>query len=182
MKNETHAAFLKLYEPLHERFVRYCSSRAFGLLETEDLVQEAILIALRNFDKIEDREKLLGYLIGTVNNLLRQARRRQKFRGEWEESALEKLKARTTDPDVALDIHFLLKAIEQLNEKQKEAILLFEVSGFSIREISEIQGDSKGAVKTRLSRSRSELRKLLSEDGRAIPMSKRLAIYASILF
>ena len=182
MKNKAHAAFLLKYEPLHERFVRYCRSRAFGLLETEDLVQEAILIALRNFARIEDKEKLLGYLIGTVNNLVRQARRRQKFRGEWEDTALEKIQAKTTGPEVALDIHFLLKAIQHLPEKQREALLLFEVSGFSVREISEIQGDREGTVKTRLSRSRKGLRKMLSEDGRPMPMAQRLAIYASIVF
>ena len=182
MKKETQTAFLDSYEPLHERFVRYCSSRAFGLLESEDLVQEAVLIALRNFEKIHDREKLLGYLIGTVNNLLRQARRQQKFQADFDEAVLEKIQSRSPDPEVALDIHFLLKAVDQLPEKQKEALLLFEVSGFSIREIGEIQGDSEGAVKTRLSRTRQHLRKLLSEDKRPTPMATRFAMFSAILF
>ena len=121
-------------------------------------------------------------MVGVANNLVRQAKRRMKFKGEWDESALEKIESRTQDPEVALDIHYLLKAIQQLHEKQREALVLFEISGFSIKEISEIQQSSKGATKTRLSRARKQLKELLSEDGRPMPLAKRLAVYASILF
>lgn len=34
----THDEFLALYKPVHERFVRYCSSHAYGIMETQDLV------------------------------------------------------------------------------------------------------------------------------------------------
>ena len=181
MKTNPHEAFLKWYEPVHEQFVRYCSSRAFGLMETEDLVQESILQTLQAYYRVEDKQKLLAYMIGVANNLVRQAKRRLKFKGEWDEMALEKLESRTNDPAIALDIHYLLKAVQQLPEQQKEALVLFEISGFNIKEISEIQQCSEGAVKTRLSRTRKQLQKLLSEDGRPMPLSKRLAIYTSIL-
>jgi RNA polymerase sigma-70 factor (ECF subfamily) len=180
MTESPHEEFLRWYEPFHERFVRYCSSRAFGIMEAEDLVQEAVLHTLQAYYRIADKQKLPGYLIGVVNNLVKQALRRQKFVGEWEEKALSKLESSTGDPETALDVHYLLKAIQQLSAEQREALILFEISGFSIREISEIQSCSEGAVKTRLSRSRQHLRELLSEDGRPVPLSKRLAIYASL--
>lgn len=34
---------LAWYEPIHAPFVRFCSSKAIGWMETDDLVQEAIL-------------------------------------------------------------------------------------------------------------------------------------------
>lgn len=170
MDNNPHSEFIKWYEPLHERFVRYCSSRAFALMETEDLVQESILQTLQAFYRLEDKQKLLGYMIGVANNLVRQAKRRLKFKGEWDEKVLEKLEGRTLDPAVALDVHYLLKAIQQLPEKQREALILFEVSGFSIQEIGTIQGDSEGAIKTRLSRSRKQLRKQLDDGGKVTAM------------
>lgn len=181
MHDQQHTAFLKWYEPIHERFVRYCSSRAFALMETEDLVQESILQTLQAFYRVEDKKKLLSFMIGVANNLVRQARRRQQFKGTWDELALTKLESRTDDPAVALDIHYLLKAMQQLPETQREALTLFEISGFSIREISDIQDSSEGAVKTRLSRARKSLQTLLSEDGRPMPLTKRLAIYATLL-
>ena len=181
MKNDPHSEFLQWYEPVHGQFTRYCSSRAFALMETEDLVQESILQTLQAFYRIEDKEKLLGYMIGVANNLVRQAKRRQKFKGEWDEKMLQQLESRTNDPSVALDIHYLLKAIQLLPVKQKEALILFEISGFSIKEISEIQQSSEGATKTRLSRTRKQLKEMLQEDDRPMPLAKRLAVYASLL-
>lgn len=173
--------FLEKYKPFHEPFTRYCSSRTFGWMETEDLVQESVLSALENYERIEDKDKLPGYLIGIANNVVKNKRRRLKFKGEWNEAQMAKLESQTQDAEVALDIQFLQKAIEQLPEKQKEALVLFEISGFSIREISEIQQSTEGATKTRLSRARQGLRELLREDGKQIPLAKRLAIYASFL-
>ena len=139
MEKNINKEFLKWYQPIHDRFVRYCSSRAYGLMDTEDLVQEAVLAALQGFGRIRDKEKLLGFMIGVVNNIIRNRKRRLKFWADWDEKSLEKLESQTQSPEIALDIHYLIKALDQLPEKQKEAILLFEISGFSIKEISEIK-------------------------------------------
>lgn len=181
MENTVQSDFLRWYQPIHDSFTRYCSSRAYGLMETEDLVQEAVLAALEGFSRLRQKDKLLGFMIGIVNNILRNKKRRQKFKAEWDEKVLAKLESQAPNPEVALDIHYLLKALDQLPEKQKEAILLFEVSGFSMQEISDIQDSSLSATKTRISRGRRELKRLLSEDGGKLPLSRRLAIYASFL-
>lgn len=182
MKMTTHQDFLDWYEPIHGPFVRFCSSKAIGWMETEDLVQEAILATLQGFNRIEDKNKLLGYMISIVNNTVKKHHRRAKFRGTWDERVLEKLEHRTTDPTVALDLQYLLKTIKQLPKVQAEAIELFELSGFSIKEIAEIQGVSTGAVKTRISRGRQHLRTLLQDENSTMSLTQRLAIYASILF
>lgn len=182
MKSDTNQKFLSWYEPHHDSFVRFCSSRAFGIMETEDLVQEALLKTLEGFDRIQDESKTLGYMIGIVQNIVRNQKRRMKFQGDWEELVLEKLESKTLNPEVALDIQYLLKALNQLPEKQSEAIMLFEISGFSIREIAEIQDSSESATKTRISRGRKKLKELLSEKSNSMTLSQRLAVYASILF
>jgi len=182
MPNEPHQDFLKWYKPLHEGFTRFCSSRAFGIMETEDLVQESLLAGLQNFHRVEDKERLLAYLFSVAKNIIKNKKRRLKFKGAWDESVMEKLESRINDPEVALDIHYLHKAIEQLPEKQKEAIILFEISGFSTKEIAEIQESSIAAVKTRLSRARQQLKKLLSEENSPMSLAQRLAVYTSILF
>lgn len=179
---QSHEAFLHWYEPVHERFVRYCSSRAFALMETEDLVQESILQTMEAFNRIKDKSKLLSFMIGVANNIVRQSKRRLKFKGNWDEQLFENLVSKTADPALATDIQFLLKAIQQLNNAQQEALLLFEISGFSIKEISHIQESTEGAVKTRLSRARKALKELLSEDGHPMSLQQRLAVYASVLF
>jgi len=76
MKSNINVEFLSLYEPIHSKFIKYCSSIAYGIMETEDLAQEAILTTLLNFSKIEDKNKLLNYMIGVVRNITFNQKRR----------------------------------------------------------------------------------------------------------
>ena len=41
---------------------------------------------------------------------------------------------------------------------------MFEINGFSIKEIAEIQEINEGAVKVNLSRARKELQKLMQDE------------------
>lgn len=169
------------YQPLHERFARYCRTKAMGTMEPADLAQEAVLAALENYDRLRDKGKLLSYLIGTVNHLVSNQRRQQKRAVDWDAAAVSDLASRLPDPALLADIRLLLKAIQQLPPHEQEALELFELSGFSVREVADIQGVSEGAVKTRLSRARARLKTLLAEDGRPMTLAQRLSIYVSIL-
>ncbi len=182
MESSIQQQFLEKYKSIHEPFTRYCSSRAFGLMAAEDLVQEAVLAALEQFEQIRDKEKLLSYLIGTVQNILKNKYRRKKFQGPWDENRLQQIEDKAPSPEVAMDIKILLEAIDQLSEKQREAILLFEISGFSIREISVLQESTEAATKTRLSRARQHLRIKLNEHPKQPKLSAALSAFASILF
>ncbi len=179
---DTATAFMTWYALHHERFSRYCRSRALGLDSADDIAQDAILSALEQWDRLTDKSRLLAYMIGIVNNRvrnsLRSARVHQRFLEERQRQLSARLPAR---PELALDLHYLLRAIDGLPEASREALLLLTVSGFSIREIAEIQQSTEGAVKTRVSRARRQLRETFDEDGRDLPLAERLRIYASIL-
>jgi RNA polymerase sigma-70 factor (ECF subfamily) len=54
-------------------------------------------------------------------------------------------------------------ALSTLPEKQREAVTLFEISGLSLNEIMEIQGGSLSGVKSRVTRGREELARLLEK-------------------
>ncbi len=164
MRSEAHDEFLALYQPVHERFVRYCSSHAYGIMETEDLVQETLLKTMQHFNTLKDREKLLPFMISIANNVMHNVLRRRKFRGVYDEKAFSKLTAMSGNADVAMDIHYLYKALNMLAEKDKEAIIPFEITGYSIKEIAAIQSSNENATKTRLSRARQKLKSLLEEE------------------
>ena len=58
----------------------------------------------------------------------------------------------------------LLEALSRLSQKQRTAVLLFEIGGFSIAEIKQIQGDARiSAVKSRLSRARTKMKQFIEE-------------------
>jgi RNA polymerase sigma factor (sigma-70 family) len=64
--------------------------------------------------------------------------------------------------EVHADTHFLHLALSQLPVAQKECVILFEISGFKIKEIAEIQSVSEDAVKQRLKRGRERLQEILT--------------------
>ena len=174
--------FLRWYEPIHGAFLRYCDARFLGLAEAEDLVQDAILAALEQWTALEDKSRLLPYLIGIVNHQVKNRLRSRAVHRRYLAERKRRLDERLPDnPVAALDLHYLLRAMDELPTAEREALLLRAVSGFSTRETAAIQGVSPGAVKTRVSRARKRLRELLAEDGRPLTLTQRLRIYAAIL-
>lgn len=52
-----------------------------------------------------------------------------------------------TDTSLSTDVSFLYDALRKINTEQREALILFELTGFSIKEIAEIQKVGISAVK-----------------------------------
>lgn len=56
----------------------------------------------------------------------------------------------------------LIGALSQIEKKERTALLLFEIGGFSIKEITKIQNEmSESTVKSRLSRTRKKLEEFM---------------------
>ncbi|MCB0638104.1 MAG: sigma-70 family RNA polymerase sigma factor [Lewinella sp.] len=163
MTQQKQEAFMAAYESCHEPFLRYCSVLAWGRMDTEDLVQDVLLSAYHHFDRVEDPAQLLHYLIRAARNRSVSAWRRRKVRERYLAQQARRLEARGVSPEVQADIHLLYRAIDHLPPRQREALVLFEISGFSMKEIAGIQGSSVAAVKTRVSRGRQRLRQLLTD-------------------
>ncbi|MEL7162929.1 MAG: sigma-70 family RNA polymerase sigma factor [Bacteroidota bacterium] len=155
------ARFLVAYRSCHEGFLRYCSALAFERMDVEDLVQDVLLSAYKKFDQLAEPEKLQHYLIRAARNRAISLRRSAARRAALTEVHGERLLVRGATPEQLADVHLLYRAIHRLPAKQRDAILLFEISGFSLREIAASQGTSPAAVKMRLQRGRAKLRQLL---------------------
>lgn len=169
MVDPKQVAFLKAYQVCHEPFLRYCSAMAHGKMDTEDLVQDVLLSAYRHFDKIEKKGQLLHYLLRSARNRSISKWRKQKYKAELVEQYSERLKSQEVSAEMLLDIQLLYRMLDKLPEKQKDAIILFEISGFSMKEIAVIQGSTAGAVKTKISRGRKRLKLLLQDNTNSIP-------------
>ena len=158
---------MKAYATCHEPFLRYCSALAFGKMDTEDLVQDVLLSAYKHFEKIQKKDQLLHYLIRAARNRSISQWRKTYQQTEILEKHAHRLKAKGVTPETLLDVQLLYKMLNRLPLKQKEAIILFEISGFSIKEIAKIQKSTPGAIKTKISRGRQKLRQLFEEQPNA---------------
>ena len=165
MGSEKQIAFMQAYAKCHEPFVRYCSALAYGRMPTEDLVQDVLLTAFHKFEEIEKKDDLLHYLVRAARNRSISVWRVQRRSEAIQEKQAAKLVERGASAEMMVDVGIVYAALEALPKDQREALVLFEISGVPMAEIAEIQGCSEGSVKTRVSRGRTKLRALL--EGRA---------------
>jgi RNA polymerase sigma-70 factor (ECF subfamily) len=162
MKLSKQEEFLTLYEPVHERFERFCRARVYGNMDYRDLINESLLVAYKRFDTLRSKESFLSFLIGISVRVLsnHHQKKKEQLWSEASEKRLNEYSNGDTDPD----IHFLYQGLAMLKEEQRESLVLFEISGFSIKEIAVIQEVSEDAVKQRLKRGRDKLRKILTYE------------------
>lgn len=175
--------FTKRYAECHEAFLRYCSALSFGRMDVEDLVQDVLLSAYQNYQQLADKDKLLHYLLRAARNRAISLRKRQRRMPGIIDTQAKRLAARGASPEQLADVHLLYRALDKLPNRQREALILFELTGYSIREIAKLQGRTQAGVKMGLSRGRKQLAKLLT-DPQAPVADKSLSSYfqtASIL-
>ncbi|MFT5822675.1 MAG: RNA polymerase sigma-70 factor (ECF subfamily) [Crocinitomix sp.] len=154
--------FMKVYEPIHENFVRFCKARSHGVMAYDDLVNESVLKAYQNWMKIDKKDSLLYFLFSTATNIVRNTVRKKKEISLDEKGHSNYAADSTAEND--LEIAYLYEQLDKLSDTKKEALILFEINGFSIKEVAEIQGSTEGAVKVMLSRARKELKALMVDE------------------
>lgn len=181
MSENPHKEFLALYKSVHEQLVRFCGSHAYGIMETDDLVQETVLQTMQGFERVKDKSRLIYFMIGVANNIIKNELRRKKFDGKISEAQLKKIESIVSEPSMALDIQYLYEAMNRLPLKMKEALILFEINGFSMKEIAEIQTSSESAVKTSVSRGREKLRMILLKKEIKYDISPNKTLFNFIL-
>ena len=160
MSSKKQEAFLALYQPVHDRFERFCRARVFGQMEYSDLMNETLLIAFQKFDELKSEKAFLSFLFGICIRVLSNYKKKKKALHLVDEQTLLNISGEDyADSDA--DVHLLYRALGRLPVEQKESIILFEITGFSIREIALLHGVSESAVKQRLVRGRKKLAKLL---------------------
>ncbi|MCX6139913.1 MAG: RNA polymerase sigma factor [Candidatus Kapabacteria bacterium] len=93
--------------------------------------------------------------------MIKRHRWRRTLFGAYDERAALEIPHTDPQPDVQMDIVILREALQLLPEKQREAVVLFDILGLSLEEIKAIQGGTLSGVKSRLKRGRAELQRKL---------------------
>lgn len=164
MKNKKQRQFLKLYEPIHDSFERFCRARAYGDYPYEDLINESLMLAYSKMDQLKKEKSFLSFLIGISIRLLANSKRKAKPEYTADEDFLQNKAQPVNELDQKFEIDLLYNALSQLSPVNRECLILFEITGFSIKEIGEIQNSGESAIKQRLARGRKELEKIISKE------------------
>lgn len=157
--------FTALLEPNHARLARFARAMTESSEDARDLVGDTVEQAYKHFHTLKSDEAFLSWIFTIARRIQNRRRWRMKLFDRFDADEYEDIvgsdSAATAEAHV--DTQILYDALQKLPNKQREAFVLFEVSGFSLQEIQELQGDSLSAVKMRLVRARETLRHLLGE-------------------
>ncbi len=170
------------FDEVIDRYYDKVKNLAFRLMgnreEAEDLAQEVFIHAYQAYDRFRGESEVFTWLyritVNLAKNRYKQLQREREHRWEilpdeldeeeeeaegfdWEDTRLS--------PETLLEqkelAEAIQRAIDELPEDQRITLVLRDIEGISYKEIAQIQGCSVEAVKSRLFRARSTLRKKL---------------------
>jgi RNA polymerase sigma-70 factor (ECF subfamily) len=164
------AAF-RVFVVRHERMVFALLSRMLGAgPEVEDLAQETFVRAYRAFPGFDPdgAARPSTWLLTIATRLALDARRKKRL--DHNPLGPDDDAPSPTTPEHSLERRQLGQAIEralaQLSDDQRAALVLDEFHGLSIAEIGAALGVPENTVKTRLFRARERMREALRADWR----------------
>jgi len=137
--------------------------------EAEDLVQETLLAAWRNFSQFQTGTNCKAWLFRILINLRYKQLRRTSRRHEV---PLEPVESNLSQPETISRNAEMRAAFARLSPEHREVMQLAVVEGFEIREIGEMLRIPAGTVMSRLSRARTQLRTVL----KAVPSARGEAL------
>ena len=123
--------------------------------DADDLAQDTLVKAYLSLTGFQDKGRFRSWLFKIAHNTFLNHIARQRTTESIDE-------ARTLVSNTAADSSFehqdLYMALRALPPKERSAITLFYLNGYSIKDIAKITDASEGAVKTQLSRGRDKLK------------------------
>ena len=165
---------MELYEPVHHNINRFILAMTGNRDEAKDILSETLLIAFRDLERLRNEKAFLHWLFGISNRVFKK--RLAKNRRYTSLSEAGDFPGKESDPHVSADKEILYQALQELPLKQREAVILFELTGYSIKEIREIQGGTISSVKSRLKRGREKLAELLCDSEKKSTKKKKGSI------
>lgn len=136
--------------------------------EAEDLVQETFMQALKSFHRYEIGTNCRAWMMTIMHNL--NSKRLQKMgRMKMVDDAEEKLAETIAfEPQIPQKItdEDVIKALSNMPENFRQAVVLSDIEEFSYKEIASILSLPMGTVMSRISRGRKVLRMELADYAR----------------
>lgn len=140
----------------------------------DDLAQEAIIKALLRLKTLKDERALRAWVFRIMTNCYRDWGRGQKDVVDVEEIDLPGEDSPEIQTDRDRVVRDVRQAMSQLSDDHRQVVTLVDLEGFAYAEVSEILDVPIGTVMSRLSRARSQLRKLLLDQSGAEALTLRI--------
>jgi RNA polymerase sigma-70 factor (ECF subfamily) len=178
------AAFERLLGELRPKLHRYCARMTGSVIDGEDVVQESLVKAIEAHGGSGSISNPEAWLFRIAHNaaldFLRRRTRQNAARVDEDLDMIADPIAVAEDREIAAAS---LRTFMRLPVAQRGSVILMDVLGYTVQEISGIIDSSVPAVKAALHRGRAQLRELAKEpEDHSIPVlaepeRSRLAAY-----
>ena len=144
--------------------------RAFGITlcgdadRADDLVQETMLKAWNSIDSFQEGTNLRAWLFTILRNTyFSECRRRRREVPDQDGDYVARLSVPPAQQG-RMDAQDLMRALGELTDDQREALILVGAEGFAYEEAAVICNCAVGTIKSRVNRARNRLVEILGID------------------
>lgn len=146
--------FVKIVEEEKDLMFRLAYNIMQNTADSEDVVAESICKAWEKRYSLKNPAKLRNWMLRITINLAKNMvslRNRTKLVEDCQEYSNNETE----------DHKNIWESVRELKEKERTVIILYYYRGFSVKEIAQILRIPEGTVKSRLSKARNNLKKLM---------------------
>lgn len=129
----------------------------------DDLVQETLVKAWAARGRFQAGTNMRAWTFIILRNHFLSQMRRARFKGEWDDLTADRLLAAPAGQDKQIELADMQRALLELPQPQREALILVGAGGFAYEEAAEICGVAVGTIKSRVARGRAALEQILNE-------------------
>ncbi len=163
-RNGDRMAFARLIDRHKDALVSFLTRVAGRRDDAEDLAQESFLRLYERSRAYREEGKLRSYLFSIATNLVRSHERQKRRRETLRALFLRSDNGHRTPPPQQRGLlrqelqDQLSRAIAELPLHYRTPLVLYDIEGWSYRQICELTGCREGTVKSRIHRGRRWLR------------------------
>ena len=178
------SAWTELVRAQHRRVYGLCYRFTGNPADAEDLTQDVFLKIYSNLDRFDlNRGSLQVWITTMTRNLLVDNFRRNRYQRAtsslddgWDDAEnlkpIDRLTSHALSPHEAAAKNELAKmvqdALAQVSVDLREAVILRDLQDMDYKEIAQVLSIPEGTVKSRISRGRAELARLLERNKREV--------------
>ncbi|MBB5708774.1 sigma-70 family RNA polymerase sigma factor [Sphingopyxis panaciterrulae] len=128
----------------------------------DDLTQDTMVKAWASRDRFERGTSIKAWTFVILRNTFLSQMRRNKFHGDYDEVAVERTLSTPASQENSGEMADLQRALMELPQDQREALILVGAGGMSYEEAAQICDCALGTMKSRVSRARTALDEIMT--------------------
>lgn len=154
--------FWRLLEPEYLRGMMFCRKLMGDRDDGDDLYQDALVLAFTRFGDLRDKGAFKSWLYRILINKFKSTVRRPWWKRRLALTPdIERRLIEDNPADRYTARLWLNRAFKGLTTEEQAMVTLYELEGWSVREVAELFQITESSVKIRLFRARTRMKKAL---------------------